>query len=254
MKFLKVLLFLTLSVGFLTITSASAQDQINYGLKIGMYNYQMIGNESGRYNDIDVRIDIAQWDIYKPRFPHASVFFEHPIYSIPFVSLTTELSYLKRYLFITPIDYNPDSPFGPQSGLFFTNYRTFSFGILPAIHLNRGLETRVFAGYEVQYFHHQDKTLHASDFDDYWLQSNRRRFEVAKKFVEENPMVPFVHHLAIGAEVKKWRFGLEVKYLMGLNSPLRSVKFNDEFTYPYRSYTNSLYYSLKFYFRKNEDN
>ncbi|HET8861610.1 hypothetical protein [Marivirga sp.] len=251
MKIIRIAL-IGLIVTFI-VQSTKAQNQWNYGLKLGLYNYQMIGNESGRYNDIDVRIDISLWDIYMPQFIHGGVFFEHPLQNIPFVSLTTELNYLKRSLFITPFDYNPPGGFAPQAGLFITSYNVFSLGILPAIHLNRGLDTRVFAGYEVQYFHHQDKTLHASDFDDYWLQNNRRRFEVAKKFVEENPMVPFVHHLAIGAEVKKWRFGLEVKYLMGLNSPLRDVKFNDEFTYRYRSNTNSLYYSLKFYFRKDKD-
>ncbi|WP_296619295.1 hypothetical protein [Marivirga sp.] len=247
-------LSITLIVSFLTITSLNAQDQWNYGLKIGMYNYQMNGNISGRYDDIDVKVHIPYWDIYEPKFPFMGIFVEQPLKILPYFSITYDFSTFERYLFISPQDYNPPSGFLiPQGGAFTTTYQNFTLGILPSIHIKRDLNTRLFAGYEIHYFHHKDETLYASDFSPRWLNNNIRRFEVAKKFVEENPMVPFVHHLAVGAEVKFWRLGLEVKYLLGLNSPLRNVKLNDEFTYPYRTQTNSLYYSLKFYFRKDKD-
>jgi hypothetical protein len=247
---------LTLIIAFLSflffLNPVKAQKKWNFGPKIGMYNYQMANNISGRYNDIDVKVHTPIWNIYEPRFPYLGIFIEQLLKMLPYFSITYDLSTFRRYLFISPYDYNPPQGFIiPQAGAFTTEYQNYTLGILPSVHFKRGLDMRLFAGYEVHYMHHQDETLYASDFTPRWLNNNIRRFEVAKKFVEENPMVPFIHHLAIGGEVKYWRLGLEVKFLRGLNSPLRSVKFNDEFTYPLHTYVNSLYYSLKFYIRKD---
>lgn len=249
------ILITTLFTCTISLNPIKAQEKWNFGPKIGVYNYQMASNISGRYNDIDVKVHLPFWEIYEPRFIYMGIFIEQPLQNLPYFSITYDLSTFKRYLFISPLDYNPDPPsfIIPKSGIFITEYQNFTFGILPSIHIKRGLDMRLFAGYEVHYMHHKDETLYASDFSPRWLNNNIRRFEVAKKFVEENPMAPFVHHFALGAEVKYWRLGLEVKYLRGLNSPLRSVKFNDEFTYPLNTYVNSLYYSLKFYFRKDKD-
>jgi len=248
---LKSFLIISLS---LTITTLSAQDQWNFGPKLGMYNYQMDGNISGRYDDIDVKVHLPIWEIYEPRFNYMGIFIEQPVKSLPYFSITYDLSTFKRYLFISPYDYNPPPGFLiPQAGAFISEYQNYTFGILPSIHINRGIDMRVFGGFETHYFHPKDKTLDASDYTATWMENNKRRFEVAKKFVEENPMVPFVHHLAVGAEVQYWHFGIEVKYLRGLNSPLRNVKFNEEFTYPLNTFVNSLYYSLKFYIRKKKE-
>lgn len=247
---------LTLIIAILSfvffLNPVKAQKNWNFGPKIGLYNYQMASNISGRYNDIDVKVHTPIWEIYEPRFHYMGVFIEQALNNIPYFSITYDLSTFKRYLFISPLDYNPPQGFIiPQSGVFITEYQNYTFGIMPSIHIKRSLDIRLFAGYEIHYFHHKDETINTSDYSDRWIENNKRRIEVARKFVEENPMVPFVHHLAAGAEVMFWRLGFEVKYIRGLNSPLRSVKFNEEFTYPLKTYVNSLYYSLKFYIRKD---
>jgi len=254
MKSKLLILILAFLLCLVSLNHIKAQKKWNFGPKVGMYNYQMANNISGRYNDIDVKVHIPIWKIYEPRFNYMGIFIEQPLKDIPYFSITYDLSTFERYLFISPYDYNPPQGFIiPQAGVFITEYQNYTLGILPSIHINRGLDMRLFLGYEVHYFHHKDESLNTSTYSDRWIENNKRRIEVANKFIEENPMVALIHHLAVGAEVKYWRLGFEVKYLMGLNSPLRSVKFNEEFIYPLNTFVNSLYYSLKFYIRKDKD-
>ncbi len=233
-------------------TNLKSQNQFNFGIKGGMYNYELTGIESGRYNDMDVKISTNyNPNLFGPTYPHFGLFAELPITNLNFLSLNFDLGHMNRFLFITPTDYNPPTGFGSQSGIFTARYNTFMFSILPSLHFKREVSWRIFAGYEAHYFAQKNKTIDGGNSEAYneWADDNQRRIDVANRFMEVNPHVPFVHHFAAGIEARYWHIGLEMKYLVGLNSPLRNVPFNEDYTYIYFSETKSIWYTLKIYFK-----